>query len=93
MKHYTKTEIKRTAQVAISNFTGMEPKLSDITLLESSDDRTYILFRVRDIEYRFTSYVFDTWTNDKGEQIQSIWAGDGTIERLGRRTRNGNLIP
>lgn len=93
MKTYTKTEIKRTAQAAIRSFTGLKPKLNQITLLECSDDRTYILFRVVDIEYRFKSYVFMPFTDDNGERIEPVWVGDGTIERLGRRTRNGNLIP
>lgn len=92
MKRYTQTDIKRTAQAAVYCFTGMEPKLSWITLLESSEDRTYILFRVRDIEYRFSSSVFDRWTDEDGEH-ESIWVGDGTLERLGRRTFRGNLIP
>lgn len=79
---YTMTDIKRTAQAAIRSYTGTEPKLSTITLLEASDDRTYILFRVCDIEYRFSSYICDRRTD-------SIWVGDGTIERLGRRTKYG----
>ena len=93
MKTYTKTEIKRTAQAAIRSFTGIEPKLSQITLLECSDDRTYILFRVTDVEYRFTSYVFRPFTDENGKRVEPIWVGDGTVERLGRRTRAGNLIP
>ena len=80
IKRATNTQLKKTAQAAIRSFTGTEPKLSTITLLEASGDRTYILFRVCDIEYRFTSYLFSD---------NSVWVGDGTVERLGRWTRNG----
>ena len=88
MKHYTNTEIKRTAQAAVRAYTGVEPKLSQITLLEASDDRTYILFRVCDIEYRFNSYICDRYSDKYGDH-ECIWVGDGTVERLGRRTANG----
>ena len=92
MRHYTKTEIKRTAQAAIYAFTGMEPKLSQLTLLEASDDRTHILFRVNDIEYSFNSYIFGRFIGADGKECESIWCGDGTVERLGRRTSKGHLI-
>lgn len=88
---YTKTDIKKTAQAAIRAFTGMEPKLSQITLLEASDDRTYILFRVSDIEYSFNSYICDHFTDKYGEH-ECVWVGDGTVERIGRRTFSGSLI-
>lgn len=87
---YTKTEIKKTAQAAVRSYTGTEPKLSTITLLEASDDRTYILFRVCDIEYRFDSYICDRYTDSTGYH-ECVWVGDGTIERLGRRTKHGLL--
>lgn len=84
MKTYTNTEIKRTAKAAIESFTGCTTKLSDITLLEASCDRTYILFKVKNIEYRFTSYK-ETINFSNGKTIESVWCGDGTIERIGRR--------
>ena len=89
---YTKTDIKRTAQTALYNYIGIEPKLSQITLLESSDDRTYILFRIAGIEYRFFSYICDRYTDERGYH-ECVWCGDGTVERLGRRMSNGLLRP
>lgn len=83
---YSKYEIKKTAAAAFEFFTGARPKFSDIHLLEASDDRTYILFRVRDIEYSFTSYICERFTDAAGNEIESIWCGDGTLERLGRRS-------
>ena len=88
---YTNTEIKRTAQSAFHFFCGVEPKLSQITLLEASDDRTYILFRIADIEYRFESYICERYTDQNGDH-ECVWCGDGTVERLGRRRADGSLI-
>jgi len=89
MKHYSTMEIKKTARAAVTAYCGAEPKLYSITLLEASDDRTYILFRVYDIEYRFTSYICDRFTDANGEEVECVWVGDGTLERLGRRTKRG----
>lgn len=83
---YSNYEIRRTAMAAFEFYTGARPKPSEITLLEASDDRTYILFRVRDIEYRFTSYICDRYTDSIGDYHECVWAGDGTLERLGRRS-------
>lgn len=69
----TKDKIKKTAQAALRSEYGFKPSLNDIVLLEASDDRTHILFRVKGHEYRFTSYLF----NDG-----SIWCGNGTIEKI-----------
>ncbi len=73
---FTKQEIKKTAQAALKSEYGFAPPLSEITLLEASDDRTYILFSVRNKEYRFTSYIL-TYGD-----IESVWVGDGTITRV-----------
>ena len=84
MKEYTNTEIKRTAIAAFENYTGARgTKLCDITLLEASRDRTYILFSVHGIEYRFDSYVCDHFEMN-GKEIECIWCGNGTVERIGR---------
>ena len=66
----TKEELKKTAQVALKSEYGFAPALSAIRLLEASDDRKYILFRVGDTEYRFNSYLFHDG---------SVWCGRGTI--------------
>ena len=68
-----KEHIKKTAQAALDSEYGFKPALDKITLLEASDDRTYILFRVRNHEYRFDSYRFADG---------SVWCGSGTIEKL-----------
>lgn len=67
-----KMELKRTAQVALESEYGFKPALDRITLLEGSDDRTYILFRVGSHEYSFDSYK---WPDG------SVWVGKGTIEK------------
>ena len=66
----SKEELKKTAQVALKSEYGFAPALSAIRLLEAADDRTYILFRVGDTEYRFDSYLFHDG---------SVWCGRGTI--------------
>ena len=38
--------LKRTAQAALKSEYGFQPSLDSITLLEGSDDRTYIRFKV-----------------------------------------------
>jgi len=65
--------IKKTAQAALESEYGFKPALDKITLLEASDDRTYILFLVRNHEYRFESYRLSDG---------SVWVGHGTIEKL-----------
>lgn len=69
---YTNTDIKKTAQAALRSEYGFSPSLKDITLLEASGDRTYILFRVAGHEYSFNSYKFHDG---------SVWVGSGTIEK------------
>ena len=91
MKEYTKTEIKRTAIAAFESYTGARgTKLCDVTLLESSDDRTYILFSVHGIEYRFDSYICDRYVWE-GKECVCVWVGDGTVERIGRRRKDGSI--
>lgn len=68
-----KTKLKKTAQAALESEYGFKPALNDIVLLEGSDDRTYILFSVKNHEYRFDSYK---WSDG------SVWVGNGTIEKL-----------
>ena len=70
-----KRNLKLTAQAALENEYGFKPALKDIVLLEGSDDRTYILFRVKNHEYRFTSHIFNINVGD-------VWVGDGTIEKI-----------
>lgn len=41
---YTNSEIKRTAKAAFESYTGGTVKISDIVLLEASDERTGALF-------------------------------------------------
>ena len=48
--------LKRTAQAALYSEYGFQPALDRITLLEGSDDRTYIRFKVGSHEYSFDSY-------------------------------------
>ena len=69
---YTTTDIKKTAQAALKSEYGFAPSLKDITLLECSGDRTYILFRVAGHEYSFDSHSFADG---------SVWVGSGTIEK------------
>ena len=68
-----KEMIKKTAQAALESEYGFKPALANIVLLEASDDRTYILFKVRQHTYRFDSYAWDDG---------SVWVGSGTIEKL-----------
>ena len=68
-----KTNLKKTAQAALDSQYGFRPALDAIVLLEGSDDRTYIRFRVRQHEYSFRSYKFDDG---------SVWVGSGTIEQI-----------
>ena len=64
--------LKRTAQAALYSEYGFQPALDRITLLEGSDDRTYIRFNVGSHEYSFDSYK---WPDG------SVWVGKGTIEK------------
>lgn len=72
----TKSEIKYFAQQALKSEYGFAPALKDITLLESSRDGTYALFKVNGKTYRFESCIM-TYGN-----LHSVWVGDGTIEKL-----------
>jgi len=66
-------ELKKTAQAALESEYGFKPALEKIVLLEGSDDRTYIRFRVSTHEYSFNSYK---WLDG------SVWVGSGTIEKV-----------
>ena len=68
-----KNNLKRTAQAALNSEYGFKPGLEKIALLEGSDDRTYIRFRVNAHEYVFNSYKFSDG---------SVWVGSGTIEKV-----------
>lgn len=67
-----KNLMKKTAQAALESEYGFKPALNEIVLLEASDDRTYIRFKVRDHEYVFSSYKWEDG---------SVWVGKGTIEK------------
>lgn len=79
------TLIRNTAKAALESFTGCTVKSSDLTLLEDNGERTYIRFRVKDIEYVFNSYVCDEFIDEKGIEHKCIWVGEDTITRVGRR--------
>lgn len=81
-KDRTPSELKEIVVTALKDEYGFVPKKSDITLLESSGDGTYILFRVRNIEYSFDSYHIDSWTTLS--EYKPVWCGEGTITRKGR---------
>lgn len=68
-----KIVLKKTVQFALENEYGFKPALNDIVLLEASDDRTYIRFRVNEHEYAFNSRLF---------RDGSVWCGDGTIKKI-----------
>ena len=67
------TNLKKTAQAALESEYGFKPSLNKIVLLEGSDDRTYIRFKVKNHEYVFSSYKFADG---------SVWVGSGTIEKI-----------
>lgn len=67
----TNRQLKETAIAALKCEYGFAPIQKQVVLLEASEDRTYILFRVGKHEYRFSSYLFPDG---------SVWVGDGTIE-------------
>ncbi len=67
-----KLNLNRTAQAALKSEYGFQPSLDSITLLEGSDDRTYIRFKVGSHEYAFYSCK---WPDG------SVWVGKGTIEK------------
>ena len=68
-----RTNMKRTAQLALKSEYGFNPSLESIILLEGCDDRTYIRFRVGVHEYAFNSYKFEDGR---------VWVGSGTIEKV-----------
>lgn len=72
MKHYTKSDFKRTVIAAMNANFGCAPKMSDIVLHYTEEDRTKIVFSVKGIIYKFSS-----WVSSDG----SIWCGNGTIEK------------
>lgn len=84
MIKYTKKDFKSTVQEALKIEYGFAPPLSEIKLLETYSDRTYIMFSVRGHEYQFRSYIANTGINERtGEPFESVWVGEGTIERYG----------
>lgn len=64
--------MKETAKAALESEYGFKPSLQSIVLLEGSDDRKYIRFRVKDHEYSLHSYLFSDG---------SVWVGSGTITK------------
>lgn len=81
-KDRTTSELKEIVVTALKDEYGFAPKKSDITLLESSGDGTYILFRVRNIEYSFNSYLLESYAIVP--EYVPVWCGEGTITRKGR---------
>lgn len=81
-KDRTTSELKEIVVTALKDEYGFAPKKSEITLLESSGDGTYILFRVRNIEYSFDSYLLESYAIVPG--YTPVWCGEGTITRKGR---------
>lgn len=68
-----KIDFKKTVQTALFYEYGFKPALKDITLLESSDDKTYIRFKVAYCEYVFESFiVHDSF----------VFCGGGTITQV-----------
>lgn len=67
-----KQTIKKTAQSALKLNYGFAPALADITLLEASGDRTYILFTVGQYEYEFNSFTLSDG---------SVWIDAGQVEQ------------
>lgn len=67
--------LRKTAQAALRAEYGFAPALRDITLLEASGDRTYILFKVNDWEYEFNSYSYRDGT---------VWVGDGHLKKTAK---------
>lgn len=81
-KDRTTSELKEIVVTALKDEYGFAPKKSEITLLESSGDGTYILFRVRNIEYSFDSYHLESCVIVP--DYLPVWCGEGTITRKGR---------
>ena len=71
---------KDIIQGALRNAYGFKPTLKDITILESSDNRTYILARVGDREYRFDSFISGPGT--------AVWVGDDCITMTAKYSWN-----
>jgi hypothetical protein len=76
----TKQELRHIAREALNSEYGFSPKSSDIRLLEADDTGLYILFAVKDHEYRFDSRYFPIGRGEN--QINTIWCGKGTIEKI-----------
>ena len=77
MKDIDKQGFKRIAAQALQDEYGFAPALKDIILLEADMDRTYILFSVKNNEYKFRSYYFGREYNEP-----CLYTGPGTIERI-----------
>ena len=67
-----RTEMKVIVSEALENEYGFSPKLKDIILLEASGDGTYILFQIKDSQYRFDS---------RRSEKNGVWVGKGTITK------------
>lgn len=76
----TNTELRHIAKEALDVEYGFSPKLTDIRLLEANDNGLYILFSVKDSEYRFDSRYFPIGYGES--RINTIWCGKGTVEKI-----------
>jgi len=70
---------RHTAKEALHSEYGFGPKVTDITLLETREDRTFLFFRVRDSYYKFSSYAYEIGDS------KPVWVGRGTITRTDER--------
>lgn len=70
---YNLSEYKATCAVAFESNYGIKPKNKDISIIDKSDDRTYIIFTVGTHLYRFKSHLF---------RDNSVWCGTGTVLKI-----------
>lgn len=77
----TKKEYKHIVKEALEYEYGFSPCLKDIQLMEANDTGTYIAFMIHGRYYRFDSYIVTIGG------MRTVWAGDGTIERLSEHDR------
>ena len=70
----TKRELREIMQSALKSEYGFAPTLGSITLLESSDDGTYILASINGNVYSFNG-------DYRIGKINGIYVGKGTIEK------------
>lgn len=72
----TKGELKQIIRTALKAEYGFAPAISDIILLESDEDGTYIMASINGKEYQFHSHICSTYGLEG-----TIWCGSGTITR------------